>query len=73
MNIDIEYLGEKCGKNICVQNFMNNNGKDVLDEWYNERVDYINVLRNRTEFFEAKLKLAKREYKIGKYIEEILE
>jgi uncharacterized protein YkwD len=51
MNIDIEYLGEKCGKNICVQNYMNQNGKDILDEWYNERKDYnfFNVKKNDKE------------------------
>ena len=40
MNSDIEYLGEKCGKNICVQKHNNYKGKEVIDEWYNEIKDY---------------------------------
>lgn len=47
-----------------------------IEKYYisnNEREEYIEVLKRRTDYIESKLKLAKREYRFGKYIEEILE
>lgn len=37
---EIEYLGEKCGKNICVRNNNKYDGKEICDEWYNEIKEY---------------------------------
>ena len=39
-NYDIEYLGEKCGKNICITNNANYNGKEICSIWYNEIKEY---------------------------------
>ena len=40
INKEIEYLGEKCGKNICVKKNENFDAKDICDEWYSEIKDY---------------------------------
>jgi len=47
-NYDIEYLGEKCGRNICIVNNTNYNGKEICSIWYNEIKDYnfSNVKKN---------------------------
>ena len=47
-NYDIEYLGEKCGKNICITNNANYNGKEICSIWYNEIKEYnfSNVKKN---------------------------
>jgi len=37
---EIEYLGEKCGKNICIKNNKKYDGQEVCDEWYNEINEY---------------------------------
>lgn len=51
------------------------NNLNVIEKYYisqNEKEFYIKQLNQRTEMIETKLKLAKREYKEGLYIEEIL-
>ena len=40
MNKEIEYFGEKCGKNICIIKDENYNGKIIVEEWYKEIKDY---------------------------------
>lgn len=40
INIDIDYLGEKCGKNITIKKFENYDGNEICDEWYNEIKEY---------------------------------
>ena len=47
----------------------------IIERYYvsqNEKNHYIDLLNQRTEVIDTKLKLAKREYKDGLYIEEIL-
>ena len=51
------------------------NNLKIIEKYYvseNEKADYIKQLNQRTEMIETKLKLAKREYKEGLYIEEVL-
>ena len=51
MNREIEYLGEKCGINICVKKNDDFDGKMICDEWYEEIKEYnfINMKNNDNE------------------------
>ena len=51
INIDIDYLGEKCGKNITIKKFEKYDGNEICDEWYNEIKDYdfYNLKNNNKE------------------------
>lgn len=40
INQEIEYMGEKCGKNISVRNDISYDGKIIFDEWYKEIKQY---------------------------------
>ena len=40
INIDVDYLGEKCGKIMTIKKFKYYDGNEICDEWYNEIKDY---------------------------------
>ena len=51
MNKEIEYMGEKCGKNIFIKKCQNYDWKIVCDEWYKEINEYnfIDMKKNNKE------------------------
>ena len=51
MNKEIEYLGEKCGINICVKKNDKYDGKMICDEWYEEIKEY-NFINMKDNDFE---------------------
>lgn len=53
IDYEIEYLGQKCGKNIFIKKIENYDGNEICDEWYNEVKDYdfVDEKKNNLEKF----------------------